>query len=92
MKKVVFEGTEEQIKNLLLLLEFGSNDLPKLRDDFQTENMWQLADVQLQYDCTEEEAMKVLEQALANNATMDQIWFAIRFHAEDMKLKKKKEE
>ncbi len=30
MEKIVFEGTEEQIKNLKLLLEQGDNDLPKM--------------------------------------------------------------
>lgn len=28
--KIIFEGTEEQIKNLKLLVEHGDNDLPKI--------------------------------------------------------------
>ena len=35
--RIIFEGTEEQIKNLMLLVEFGDNDLPKLIDDNQKE-------------------------------------------------------
>ena len=31
MKTIIFEGTEEEIKNLLLLIEFGSNDLPQIK-------------------------------------------------------------
>lgn len=32
MKRVVFEGTEEQMNNLKALLDYGSNDLPELKD------------------------------------------------------------
>jgi len=81
--KIIFEGTEEQIKNLKLLVEHGDNDLPKLRDDYQKENLWCVEDVKSFFKCTDDEALKVLKQALTNDATMKQIWFAIDFHAED---------
>lgn len=55
-------------------------------------NLWSLADVQEKYDCTDEEAYKVLDQALQNDATMSQIWYAIDFHAEDNGLKQKEVE
>ena len=80
--KVVFEGTEEQIKNLKLLVEQGDNDLPKLREDYQTENLWCIEDVQSRYECTDEEASEILECALTNDGIMDSIWFGIAYHAE----------
>ena len=86
--KIIFEGTEEQIKNLKLLVEHGDNDLPKLRDDYQIENLWCVEDVKSRFKCTDDEALEVLEQALTNDATMEQIWFAIDFHAEDNGLEK----
>lgn len=84
--KMVLEGTEEQIKNLKLLMGCGGNELPTIREDYQTGNLWCTEDVTLNYDCTEDEAMDVLEAALSNAATMDAIWFAVHFHAEDFGL------
>lgn len=52
-------------------------------------NTWCLEDVQASYKCTDDEAYEVLDQALQNDATMSQIWFAINFHAEDNGLEKK---
>lgn len=51
-------------------------------------NLWSLEDVQGKFDCTDEKAYEVLDAALQNDATMEQIWFAIDFHGEDNELKK----
>ena len=88
MEKIVFEGTREQIENLKALIEYGNNDLPRMRDDYQTENLWCIEDVQAKFECDEDEAMQVLEKALQNDATMEQIWFAIDFHGENNGLKR----
>ena len=85
--KIIFEGTSEQIQNLMALIEFGDNDLPKVRDDYQKENLWCVEDVKSIFDCTDYEALEVLEQALTNEATMEQIWYAIRFHGNENGLK-----
>ena len=87
MKKIVLEGTEEQMINFKLLLEYGDNDLPTVREDYQTENLWSVGDME-NWDCTEEQALDILHDALTNEATMEQIWFAIDFHAEDRGIKK----
>ena len=58
---------------------------------FYTGNLWSVEDVQDNYDCTEEEAQEVLDGALQNEATMEQIWYAINFHAEDNGLERKEE-
>ncbi len=93
MGKVVFEGTEQEITNLKALIEHVSfvANLPTLREDYQTDNLWTVGDME-NYECTDEQALEVLEQALTNDATMEQIWYAIDFHAEEMGLKRKDEE
>jgi|TARA_R110002096_G_scaffold99456_2_gene220322 hypothetical protein len=78
--KIILEGTAEQIKNLNLLIDEGNNDLPKINESYQIENLWSVSDMQ-DWDCTDDEALEVLEQALTNDATMEQIWFAIDYHA-----------
>ena len=50
------------------------------------DNLWKTDDVFRLFNCTSEEAQEVLEQALTNDATMEQIWLAIEFHAEDNEL------
>jgi hypothetical protein len=54
---------------------------------FYTGNLWQVADVKGMFKCDDDEAQDVLDSALTNEATMDQIWSAIRFHAEYNGLK-----
>lgn len=51
-------------------------------------NLWKVEDVQGKFNCTDDEAYRVLDKALQNEATMDQIWFAISFHGEDNDLKR----
>lgn len=51
-------------------------------------NLWRVEDVSVNFECTDDEAYEVLDKALQNNATMEQIWYAIDFHAEDKGLKK----
>ena len=75
--KVVLEGTEEQIKNLKSLIEYGDNDLPVIKTEYQVENLWSIADVQSMFYCTEDEAMEVLEQALTAEHVMERIWDSI---------------
>ena len=52
-------------------------------------NLWSVQDVIHHYDCTEDEAMGVLESALENDATMAQIWCAIDIHAQEEGLIRK---
>jgi hypothetical protein len=52
--------------------------------------MWNIADVQSKFNCSDIDAMGVLESALENEATMEQIWYAIDFHGEDEDLEKVK--
>lgn len=87
--KVVFEGSEDQINRLkdefdMLIIEHKQENLPQLRDDYQTENLWCTSDVTGIYtNCSDKEALVILESALTNEATMSQIWFAIHNAAND---------
>jgi hypothetical protein len=53
-----------------------------------TDNLWSIEDVQGKFKCTNEEAQIVLDKALNNEETMEQIWFAIDFHGGDADLEK----
>ena len=54
------------------------------------DNLWTKDDVHSRFNCTDDEAQEVLEQALTNDATMEQIWLAIQFHGEDNELEDNK--
>lgn len=56
-------------------------------EGYFVDNLWRTFDVTLNYDCTEEEAQEVLLNALQNDATMEQIWFAINYEAGYRNLK-----
>ena len=56
---------------------------------FYTGNLWCVDDVQSKYECTEDEAQDVLDGALNNEATMEQIWYAINYHAQENGLERK---
>ncbi len=59
-----------------------------LRDNgYFVDNLWQTCDVTMNYDCTEEEAQEVLLKAFNNEDVYEQIWNAISYEAEYMKLK-----
>lgn len=53
-----------------------------------TDNLWTVYDIQSKFRCTDEQAQEVIGGALSNEATMEQIWFAIDFHGEEMGLEK----
>jgi muramoyltetrapeptide carboxypeptidase LdcA involved in peptidoglycan recycling len=55
---------------------------------YQVNNLWHIEDVKQNYNCTDEEAMEVLVEALDNEATIEQIFFAVNFHAEEQGLTK----
>jgi hypothetical protein len=56
---------------------------------YYVDNLWQTCDVTMNYNCTEEEAQKVLDRAFANEATYQQIWEAISYSAESMNIESK---
>jgi hypothetical protein len=51
---------------------------------FFVDNLWHVDDVKLRYNCdNDEQAQDILNGALTNDATMEQIWFAIDMVADD---------
>ena len=51
---------------------------------FFVDNLWHVDDVKLRYNCDDDEqAQDILNGALTNDATMEQIWFAIDMVADD---------
>lgn len=59
---------------------------------YYIDNLWQTIDIMENYECTEEQAQKVLHSALTNESTMEQIFLVISFIATDMNLKEKEDE
>ena len=54
---------------------------------FFVDNLWHVDDVKLRYNCDDnEQAQDILNSALTNDATMEQIWFAIDMVAQDESL------
>ena len=54
-------------------------------------NLYQVEDVQSIYECTDNQAFDVLDKALDNNETANEIWENIRYFAEDIGLKEKED-
>lgn len=50
---------------------------------YQTANLWTIEDVQSRFVCEPDQALEIMEQALTNEATMEQIWFALDFHGRE---------
>ena len=94
--KLIFEGSAEQIQKLqdefnMLVIEHGEDNLPQIKNNFyQIENLWCVADVADKYECTSQEALYVLERALINEATMDQVHYSIGVQADSFGLTRKK--
>ena len=42
-----------------------------------TDNLWHVSDVKDRCNCENDVAQEILEEALTNEYTMEQIWFAI---------------
>ena len=47
------------------------------------DNLWHVDDVKLRHKCNDELAQHILDKALTNDATMEQIWFALDMVASD---------
>jgi hypothetical protein len=83
-----------EFKNTLIMSNFKSVEKAKAyltEQGFYTGNLWSVQDVQDNYYCTQEEAQEVLDGALQNEATMEQIWYAINYHAQESGLERKEE-
>lgn len=59
------------------------------QNGFFVDNLWHIEDVKSCYHCDDKQAQSILECALTNDATMEQVWLAIQMEAESIKLKEK---
>ena len=66
-------------------LQAVENAKAVLRENgYFVDNLWHVDDVKLRYQCEDNEmALDILYSALTNEATMEQVWFAINMIAED---------
>lgn len=54
---------------------------------FFVDNLWHVDDVKLRWDCTDDIAQDILNRALNNETTMEQVFFEMDTIAEDEGLK-----
>lgn len=60
-----------------------------LKDNgYFTDNLWHIDDVKMLFECDDKTAQNVLDKALTNTATIEQIWEAIEYVADDKGLKR----
>jgi muramoyltetrapeptide carboxypeptidase LdcA involved in peptidoglycan recycling len=58
---------------------------------YQVDNLWHIDDVKQNYNCTDEQAIEVLEGALTDNYTQQMIFEAIDYSAEKTGLTRKED-
>ena len=49
-----------------------------------TEALWSIDDVRTKFNISDNEGLEILEKALTNEATVEQIWFAIEFEGQEL--------
>lgn len=59
------------------------------KQGYFVDNLWNTCDVTDRFGCSTEKAYKALEMALENEATMEQIWFAIDDACDTLGIKSK---
>lgn len=85
--RILFEGSAEQVKNLLDLVDNANDvDLPKRCDEYATKCLWHASDIRTFYDCSEEEAVSILDDALSRDSVYDEVYKAIENIADERKL------
>ena len=79
-----------EIKQILKRIDMSTEELAKeflTRKGYYVGNLWSIDDVH--YECVPFEAMGILDKALTNDATMEQIWLAIDIASEELLTKNK---
>ena len=52
---------------------------------YYVENLWHIEDVKLNHECDDDDAYDILDNALSNEATFEQIWLAIDTEIQSIK-------
>ena len=88
MDKLKMKEIRKQVRSAELI----SQAKELLRENgYYIYSLYHIEDVQSHYECTDAEAMDILDQALDNDGTANQVWESIRYFAEDMGLKEKED-
>ena len=82
----------DEVKRLKEKLNDGATARALLRSKgYFVENLWYVDDVMQNYDCSKDKAYEVLQKAITNEATMQQIWLAIDDACGYLEIKKIKD-
>lgn len=85
-KRMTAEQKETEETNKSKEIEAAKQLLKE--NGYYTDNLWTIHDVKAKFKCSDDEAQKVLHDALKNDATMEQINFSIGWHGEESGLEK----
>ena len=83
----------DYLRDEVARLKSELNDVDKARamlkaKGYFTDNLWCISDVITNYNCSTEDAQRVLLRAMTSEATIDQIYFAIDDACNNLKIKK----
>ena len=90
--QIEIDFLRDEVKRLREELKDVSRARELLRSNgYYVNNLWTTGDVTQNYKCSEEVAYDVLDRAMHNDATMEQIFFAIDDVCDDLEIKKLKD-
>ena len=84
--RILFEGNAEQIENLLRVVELNESDMPIRLSGYATGSLWHTSDVQTFYECSEDDAIKILDSAANDSHVVDKMYAAIEDICDSMGL------
>ena len=62
------------------------------KNGYYIDTLYHIDDVQSHYKCTDAQAMEIIDLAIDNDGTANQIWESMTYFAEDMGLKENYDE
>jgi hypothetical protein len=87
--QIEIDYLRDEVKRLKEKLNDGATARALLRSKgYFVENLWCVDDVMQNYECNRGKAYEVLEKAMTNEATMQQIWLAIDDVCDYLEIKK----
>ena len=84
--RILFEGSAEQIENLLRVVELNKSDMPTILSGYATGSLWHASDVQTFYKCSEDDAIKILDSAVNSEPVVDKTYHVIEDICDSMGL------
>lgn len=84
--RILFEGTESQVRDLRLVMASTKIDMPKILENYALDCLWHASNVRMFYDCSEEEAIDIIHDALSRDSVADEVYKAIEDMADEKGL------